>query len=255
MRSRLQPLFSLVTVTLLLAVTSPLPMAANPLGDRDTTVQNSNADREARTERQQREQRIQQSHKAERLSKQGTQLYRNRKYEEAIKTYQQVLAIRRELGDKAGVASALHNIGTIYFHLGRKQNKQSLNFLQEALAIRREIGDQVGVARTLYNIEKIDLNYQNAPVSDNGDTFNASPSLSDIMGPTNEVSLLFDDDEKQANPLRSPAGQRDIIPDSSRRSSPSSNRNTVPYTPPNVAYPSGDREGMPSINREGSPTR
>jgi len=209
MRSRLHPLLSLATATLLLAVTSPLPIAATPLGNRNTR-EDANADQEE---------------KAKLLSRQGTQQYRNRQYQEALKTYQQVLAIRRKLGDKAGVAHALHNIGTIYYHLG--QTKQSLNFLTEALAIRREIGDEAGEARTLNN------SYAVRGIPD-GRQMNAGRDerqRNDVLGDENssgQVSLLFEDDEKQATPRPR-------------------------YTPPNVAYPSGDREAMPGVMRDNYP--
>ena len=251
MRSRLQPLFSLVTVTLLLAVTSPLPMAANPLGDRDTTVQYANPNQEARTERRLREQRIQQSQeaKAELLSQQGSQEYHNRKYQEALRTYQQVLAIRREMVDKAGVASALHNIGTIYSRI--KQNDQAREFLQQALTIRRKIGDKAGEERTLYNIEAIgDKDYLLEPIVLNGGT---DGRIEDFPASgKGEVSLLFEDDEKQATPpfrparrpVGSPSGQKDIIPDPPRPTSPSGSINSVPSAPANVAQPSGDRDIM-----------
>ena len=233
MRSRLNPLFNLVTATLLLAVTSPLPMAASPRGRRNI-MQDANPAQEANSERRLREQRIQQSQeaKAELLSQQGTQQYRNSKYQEALKTYQQVLAIRRAMVDESGEASALHNIGTIYYYLS--QRGQSSEFLEQALAIRQKIGDKAGEKRTLHNIGVV----------------NRKPTF-DLSAP--HVSLLFDDDEKQATPHpRSapptlPIGEREIISDPPRPSSPSRNRNTVPYTPPpNVAYPSGDREAMPS---------
>jgi tetratricopeptide (TPR) repeat protein len=273
MRSRLHPLPSLVTATLLLAVTSPLPMPANPLGHRDNTVQSQKAKAEVLSQQGTQEYRnrkyqeslktyqqlLAQSATQERtilgdgnelpfdekvavaqLLQRGTQEYRNRKYQEALKTYQQVLAIRRELGDKAGIASALHNIGTIYFRL--RQTNQAKKFLQEALVIRKQIGDKAGEARTLYNIQEID---QNAKYNIQEIHQNPNSILESVGG---ELSLLFDDDEKQSTPPPPPvpSGEREIISDPPHPSSPSSNRNTVPYTPPYIASPSGDREAMPT---------
>jgi tetratricopeptide (TPR) repeat protein len=206
MRSRLNPLPSLVTATLLIAVTSALPIAANSQSatqertilhdgneatiDRKVAVAQllQKGIQQYRSRTQERtilhdgnEATIDRKVAVAQLLQKGIQQYRSRQYQEALTTYQQVLSIRRELRDEAGVASALHNIGTIYFRL--RQTNQAKEFLQQALAIRKQIGDKAGAARTLNNISK----------------FRPRRSSS------GEVSLIFEDDEKQATP---PSSQR-----------------------------------------------
>ena len=69
---------------------------------------------------------------------------------QALTYYQQALPIRREVGDRAGEATTLNNIGAVYDGLGDRA--QALTYYQQALPIRREVGDRAGEAATLNNI-------------------------------------------------------------------------------------------------------
>lgn len=60
---------------------------------------------------------------------------------------QQGLPLRHEVGDRAGEAATLHNIGATYSRLG--EHAHALKFLQQALPLRREVGDRQGEAVTL----------------------------------------------------------------------------------------------------------
>ncbi|HEY9874919.1 MAG TPA: CHAT domain-containing protein, partial [Candidatus Obscuribacterales bacterium] len=71
-------------------------------------------------------------------------------HEQALQFYQQSLAIRREIDDKAGIGKSLHNIGLAYDEMG--QNSKALELYQQALSVRREIRDKAGEATTLNNI-------------------------------------------------------------------------------------------------------
>ncbi|MGJ5635019.1 tetratricopeptide repeat protein, partial [Nostoc sp. CALU 1950] len=74
-------------------------------------------------------------------------------YPKALEFYQQALAIRQKIGDRAGVGTTLNNIGAIYKSLG--QYPKALEFYQQALAISQQIGDRAGVGTTLNNIGAI----------------------------------------------------------------------------------------------------
>ena len=87
---------------------------------------------------------------ADKLFKQGVQEYRRGKYPQALKTYERVLKIRRQQGDKAGIAQTLNNIGEVYLSL--INNDKALEILQQALAIRREIKDRKAEGETLDNL-------------------------------------------------------------------------------------------------------
>ena len=54
------------------------------------------------------------------------------------------LAIWRELGDKAGIATSLHNLGWVAYYQGEYAAAYAL--CQESLGLRRELGDKRGIA-------------------------------------------------------------------------------------------------------------
>src|SRR5262249_59200004 len=64
--------------------------------------------------------------------------------------YQQALPICRQVGDRAGEAATLNNIGMVYTRRGDGEN--ALHHYQQALPITRQVGDRAGEAATLNNI-------------------------------------------------------------------------------------------------------
>ena len=76
--------------------------------------------------------------------------------EEALETYEQALAILREVGDRAGEGTALDNIATVYDELGRYE--EALKSYEQALAVRREVGDRAGEGVTLNGIAAVYAN-------------------------------------------------------------------------------------------------
>src|SRR5664279_1774827 len=68
----------------------------------------------------------------------------------ALADYQQALTIHREVGDRAGEATTLNNIGHV--HNVRGDQDTALTYYQQALPIQREVGDRRGEATTLNNI-------------------------------------------------------------------------------------------------------
>ena len=71
-------------------------------------------------------------------------------YAEALDYYQQSLVLKRELGDRAGEATTLGNIGIIYRLQG--SYAEALDYYQQSLVLKRELGDRAGEATTLGNI-------------------------------------------------------------------------------------------------------
>lgn len=84
------------------------------------------------------------------LFQQGVEQFRSGAFQAALQTYQRVLAIRRSLNDKAGIAETLDNIGEVY--TGLSNYDKALENLQQALTIRQELTDQAGVGETLNNL-------------------------------------------------------------------------------------------------------
>ena len=71
-------------------------------------------------------------------------------YQRAINFYQQALAIARDIGDRAGEAIYLNNIGIAYKSLG--QHQKAIEFYLQQLAIAQEIGDRFLEAAALNNL-------------------------------------------------------------------------------------------------------
>ena len=71
-------------------------------------------------------------------------------YEQARKLYEQSLLIRREIGDRFGLAKSLGNLGMLEYELGNDDRARELQ--EESLAIRRELGDKSQIAISLFNL-------------------------------------------------------------------------------------------------------
>ena len=65
-----------------------------------------------------------------------------------VRTYEESLAIRRELGDRRGIASSLTNLGDVAHEQGELRPTPA-RLVEEGLAIRRELGDRRGIAISL----------------------------------------------------------------------------------------------------------
>ncbi len=84
---------------------------------------------------------------ADKLFETGVEQFRRGAFDEALETYEQVLTIRKELGDQTGIAQTLNNIGDVY--INQREYSKALDVLQKALTIRRQINARSGVAETL----------------------------------------------------------------------------------------------------------
>jgi len=68
----------------------------------------------------------------------------------ATEAIQTALALFRELGDKAGEATALYHHGLRYYHAARPVDARRT--LEQALRIQQEIGDRAGEGQTRYGL-------------------------------------------------------------------------------------------------------
>ncbi|QQE65141.1 hypothetical protein GFS31_18260 [Leptolyngbya sp. BL0902] len=71
-------------------------------------------------------------------------------YRQAIAFHEQSLAIIREIGNRAGEGSVLGNLGIAYGSLG--DYRQAIAFHEQSLAIAREIGNRAGEGSVLGNL-------------------------------------------------------------------------------------------------------
>jgi len=97
------------------------------------------------------------------LNMQGNRFQDQGNYPQALGVYSLAQSIGEQIGDKAGIAGALHNIGTVH---GRQGNYvQAMEHFQRSLALREELGDKAGIASSLNNIgivHKLRGNYAQA---------------------------------------------------------------------------------------------
>ena len=87
---------------------------------------------------------------ADRLLQQGIEQFKTSQFRAALQSWEEVLAIYRQLGDRKGESNALGNLGAAYFSLGQYQ--QAIDYHEQSLAIDREIGDRQGEATSLGNL-------------------------------------------------------------------------------------------------------
>lgn len=81
------------------------------------------------------------------LNSAGYDFYRIARYDDALPLFEQSLALRREIGDKAGEGATLNNIGNIYRAWGDYET--ALPYLEQSLTINREIGNKAGEGPSL----------------------------------------------------------------------------------------------------------
>ena len=123
-----------LTVTLLLSLGSsffPFAPYLSPLHAQAQTVQDRNAE-------------------AVRLFQRGIQQYHAGQLEEALKLFEQVLLVFKEVNDLDGEAVAMNYIGSVY--LDQDQYPQALKFYQQALNVAKKVNNREEQERIHNNI-------------------------------------------------------------------------------------------------------
>jgi len=87
------------------------------------------------------------------IAKKGNSLYQRGQWKEALKNWTEAQKIYEELGDAAGEAISLNNIGLVYDKLS--QYKEALDYYRKSLEIDRRIGYAKGEAKCLLNIGNV----------------------------------------------------------------------------------------------------
>ncbi len=77
-------------------------------------------------------------------------------YEQAKKYYEEILIIRKETGDKSGIAGSIHNLGNVALSQG--DYEKAKKYYEESMAIYKEIGDKKGIATPILSLGNISLN-------------------------------------------------------------------------------------------------
>jgi predicted ATPase/class 3 adenylate cyclase len=89
-------------------------------------------------------------YRAKALHGTGTLAWQQGDYRTARALFEESLRLRRELGDKKGIAASLNNLGGIAYEQGDYHNARLL--FEGSLAIQRERGDKWGVSAALGNV-------------------------------------------------------------------------------------------------------
>ena len=87
---------------------------------------------------------------AERLYGQGDEQYNTSQFQAAFQSWQAALEIYREIGNQAGMAKSLNNLGIVYSDLG--QYETAIDYFKDSLVIQEEIDNQGGMAKSLNNL-------------------------------------------------------------------------------------------------------
>jgi predicted ATPase/transcriptional regulator with XRE-family HTH domain len=88
--------------------------------------------------------------RAKALNAAGVLAYRQGDCARALALHGENLALRRELGDKEGIAHSLNNLGLITHDQGDLERAAALH--TESLTLKRELGDKRGIAGSLNNL-------------------------------------------------------------------------------------------------------
>ena len=87
------------------------------------------------------------------LNAAGVLAYLQGDYPAAREPHEESLSIRRELGDRIGIARSLGNLGIVTFQQGDYPAARAL--YEESLATHRELGDRFGIAASLGNLGNV----------------------------------------------------------------------------------------------------
>ena len=91
--------------------------------------------------------------RAKALNGAGNLAFNQGDYETARLLYEESLSIRRELGDKQGIALSLNGLGIVAYLQGDYSSSRAL--YEESLSIRRELKDTWGIAASLHNLGNV----------------------------------------------------------------------------------------------------
>jgi tetratricopeptide (TPR) repeat protein len=111
-------------------------------------------------------------------------------YSEAARLYQESLGIKRELGDKSGVAASLHQLGILA--QGQGDNSEATRLCKESLEIAKELGDKSGIASSLHELGNLQFLHGNYMEAARfyRESLNIKKELGDKSGVANSLGQL-----------------------------------------------------------------
>ena len=100
---------------------------------------------------------------AQSLHQLGMVHYVQGNYSEAVELCQQSLEIKKELGDKSGIAQSLHQLGNVHYLQGNYS--EAVELYQQSLEIREKLGERKGIAESLVQLGRMNEMKDENPVS------------------------------------------------------------------------------------------
>ena len=97
--------------------------------------------------------REQRRDKALRLNQLAIQQFNRGEFREALKNFEQVLVIVKQVSNKAAEGATLSNIGEVYRNFG--EYPKALDYYQQALSIYKQVGNKPMEGTTLNNIGEV----------------------------------------------------------------------------------------------------
>jgi len=114
------------------------------------------------------------------MIRQGSSLSSQGNYPEALARFRLAQNIAEQIGDKAGIASALTNIGNVHYQ--RSNYAQALEHYQRSLTLSEEIEDKTGIASALRGIGNV--HFRRGSYAQALEHYQRSVTLSEAVGDT-----------------------------------------------------------------------
>ncbi|MGD1714224.1 hypothetical protein [Dapis sp. BLCC M172] len=133
--------------------------------------------------------------KIDRLLKEGAAYYQDWEFEKALEKFQQVLKMRREMGDLDAEARALFYVGVIYNKLG--EGEKVLDSYWEVMGAAEEASSQEEFEKITKYLCRSSGGQKFLTSEEKVNTIKYCEGIITIEEDSGSVTLLFDEDEKE----------------------------------------------------------
>ena len=133
--------------------------------------------------------------KIDRLLKEGATYYQDWQFEKALEKFQQVLKMRREMGDLAAEARALFYVGVTYNKLG--EGEKVLDSYWEVMGVAEEASSQEKYEKISKYLCRSDAGKKFLTTEEQINPITYCEGIKTIEEDSGSVTLLFDEDDKK----------------------------------------------------------
>ena len=133
--------------------------------------------------------------KIDRLLKEGAAYYQDWEYQKALEKFQQVLKLRREMGDLEAEARALFYVGVTYHKLG--EGEKVLDSYWEVMGVAEEASSQEEFEKITKYLCRSEGGKRFLTSEEKINPIKYCEGIKTIEGDSSSVTLLFDEDDKK----------------------------------------------------------